>query len=76
VVPVDGGYRIESPCCSRNVDPKGAVIDIALIEFAAGYWRLYRRTQDRASWLLHASFTRLPQLLDVLNADTDREFWQ
>ena len=25
------GYRIESPCCSRNVDPQGGVIDIALL---------------------------------------------
>ncbi len=25
------GYRIESPCCSRNVDPDGGVIDIALL---------------------------------------------
>jgi hypothetical protein len=23
------GFRIESPCCSRNVDPGGGVIDIA-----------------------------------------------
>ena len=26
-----GSYRIESPCCSRNVDPDGGVIDIALL---------------------------------------------
>lgn len=31
VICEDSGYRIESPCCSRNVDPAGGVIDIALL---------------------------------------------
>lgn len=25
------GFRVESPCCSRNVEPDGGVIDIALL---------------------------------------------
>ncbi len=25
------GFRIESPCCSRNIEPNGGVIDIALL---------------------------------------------
>lgn len=31
VWPHGDGYRVESPCCSRNVDPTGGLIDIALL---------------------------------------------
>ena len=26
-----GGYQIESPCCSRNIDRDGGVVDVALL---------------------------------------------
>jgi hypothetical protein len=31
------GYRIESPCCSRNVEPAGGIIDIALLKYLNGH---------------------------------------
>ena len=33
------GYRIESPCCSRNVEPSGGIIDIALLKYLDGHGR-------------------------------------
>jgi hypothetical protein len=36
VEPVAGGYRIVSPCCSRNIDQAVGLIDIARIEWEAG----------------------------------------
>lgn len=45
VHPVPGGYRIESACCSRNIDPEGGIVDIALLLFdeARGEWDMFRR---------------------------------
>jgi hypothetical protein len=78
VVPVAGGYRIESPCCSRNVDPEGGVIDVALLLYSGqlGHWRLFRKDHVRGSWEFHSTHARLHELLDGLNADVDRAFWQ
>jgi hypothetical protein len=28
---VTSGYRVESPCCSRNIDREGGVVDVALL---------------------------------------------
>jgi hypothetical protein len=78
VVPVDGGYRIESPCCSRNIDPDGGIIDVALLLYADryGHWRLFRKDHERKSWEFHSTYLRLHELLDGLNTDVDRTFWQ
>ncbi|MDZ5649922.1 hypothetical protein [Nitrospirillum sp. BR 11828] len=76
VVPAAGGYRIESPCCSRNVDREGGVVDVALIQFSQGTWRLYRKDHVQGVWELHGAFGRLGELLDLLNVDADRQFWQ
>ncbi|MEA1675932.1 hypothetical protein [Nitrospirillum sp. BR 11163] len=76
VVPVQGGYRVESPCCSRNVDRDGGIIDVALIRFSQGAWRLYRKDHARDTWDPHGVFGRLGDLLDLLNVDADRQFWQ
>ncbi|MBB6254464.1 hypothetical protein [Nitrospirillum iridis] len=76
VLPAAHGYRIESPCCSRNIDATGGVIDVALIEYRQDGWRLYRRDHGRAAWELHGSYGRLRDLLDLLNTDADRLFWQ
>jgi hypothetical protein len=35
------GWVITSPCCSRNIDPTGGVIDIAWVEPVEGAWALY-----------------------------------
>ncbi len=78
VIAIAEGYRIESPCCSRNVDPQGGIIDVALLIYApeAPSWHLYRKEHGANQWLLEASFGRLVELLDRLREDPDRRFWQ
>lgn len=78
VVPVEGGYRIESACCSRNIDPEGGVVDIALILFAPADapWQLFRRNHDVKEWELHSTYERIFDLLNELNTDDGRQFWQ
>ncbi len=78
VAAVAGGYRIESPCCSRNIDADGGVVDIALLIFDTGRaaWQLFRKDHIRRAWEFHSSYARLIELLDELNADPEREFWQ
>ncbi len=72
------GYRIQSPCCSRNIDPDGGVIDIALLLFdeRKGNWRLLRKDHAIGVWELDSEFQRLAELLAHLNEDADRRFWQ
>lgn len=78
IVGVSGGYRIQAPCCSRNVDPDGGVVDVALMLFDGlhGEWRLFAKDHTRHSWEPHSTYSRLRELLDGLNADPDRAFWQ
>jgi hypothetical protein len=76
VEPVSGGYRIISPCCSRNIDQSGGLIEIARIECAAGEWRLFSRDHARKSWVMRMQANRLDRLMDYLNADAGRVFWQ
>jgi hypothetical protein len=75
---VDGGYRIESPCCSRNIDPDGGIVDVALLQYEAGAtpWRLYSKQHRTHQWTLHGLYERLDDLLEQLNADPQRLFWQ
>ncbi|MEJ1964576.1 MAG: DUF3024 domain-containing protein [Gammaproteobacteria bacterium] len=76
---VENGYLIESPCCSRRIDPEGGVVDVALLQYTAQEsqpWKLYRKVHDLAAWELHARFERLQTLLAVLNDDPHRLFWQ
>lgn len=78
VRPVDGGYLIVSPCCSRNADPDGDIVDIALLLHRPGElpWHLYRKDHGNRQWCLHARNDRLAELLDDLNDDPQRLFWQ
>ena len=78
VAPVNGGYHIASPCCSRNIDPDGGIVDVALLLFdsAAGGWQLFRKDHASDNWALHSLHPRLPGLLELLNSDPDRSFWQ
>ena len=78
VLPVAGGYRVVSPCCSRNVDAEGGEIDIAWIEYQAGSgaWRLHCKDHPHGEWALHTEGLRLQDLLQVLNEDSERVFWQ
>jgi len=75
VIADDGGYRIECPCCSRNVDHEGGVIDIARLAYVASLWRLYRKDHKLNTWHLHAETATLQAALDILLPDTDRVFW-
>ena len=47
------GYRIESPCCSRNVEPAGGIIDIALLKYLNGHGK---KTAIDGEILRHARF--------------------
>ena len=73
-----GGYRIESPCCSRNIDSEGGVVDVALLLHDAdgARWQLFRRDHENGQWLLDGTHERLPAALERLNSDPDRCFWQ
>lgn len=78
VVPIINGYRIESPCCSRNVDAEGGVIDVALILYDAEEtrWRLLRKDHANNVWIHDSAFHRLDVLLRRLSEDPERSFWQ
>ncbi|CAG0950513.1 hypothetical protein MTYP_00164 [Methylophilaceae bacterium] len=77
VLPDMDGYLVRSPCCSRNVDQDGGVIDIARIEFQEGnFWRLYQKDDEKQRWRAHSEYLSLPVLLARLVADPKREFWR
>lgn len=76
VVPDNGGYRIESPCCSRNLEPSGGVIDIARLEFVAEIcWRLFNKDHPSGQWRLYGAYATLPAALTPINDDPQRLFW-
>jgi hypothetical protein len=71
------GLVVESPCCSRRVDPGGGVVDVALVQhLRAGAWRLYSKDHSTATWKLHSLHERLAELLEPLRDDPERVFWQ
>ena len=78
VIPATNGYRVVSPCCSRTVDPGGGLIDIALIEFnePTKQWKLFNKLHERNEWQLHLRTDKLRALIDCLNEDSARLFWQ
>jgi len=76
---VSRGYLIKSPCCSRNIDAEGGIVDIALLLYAQQDrppWRLYNKEHSRQEWRLQAQYTGLRELLEDLNADPRRLYWQ
>lgn len=77
VEPEENGYRITSPCCSRNIDPSGGCIDIARLEYDELFdrWILYSKDHARGIWVWQAE-GRLHHLMVLLNADPQRTFWQ
>jgi hypothetical protein len=78
VAETEGGYRIESPCCSRNIDRSGGVIDVALLLHDAeqARWQLFRKDHASRVWVLDGDYDLLVQLLTRLSADPERIFWQ
>ncbi|MBY0579634.1 MAG: DUF3024 domain-containing protein [Burkholderiales bacterium] len=75
---IPNGYEIRSPCCSRNIDKSGGMIDIARIEFVPQKrtWRLYSKEHEGGIWRFHAEYPNLPELLKAINEDPERRFWQ
>ncbi|MGY8683664.1 hypothetical protein Q2941_38690 [Bradyrhizobium sp. UFLA05-153] len=75
---VAGGYLIESPCCSRNIDVRGGIIDVAMLHHdrASASWQLFRKDHKQGVWKLHSTHQRLASVTDLLNADPERAFWQ
>jgi hypothetical protein len=73
-----GGYHVKSPCCSRNIDREGGVIDVALLrhDAASGTWRLFWKDHGKGLWQLHSMHPRLMAAIEQLNADPERTFWQ
>jgi len=72
------GYLITSPCCSRNIDPDGGIVDIAQLEFMAGTqsWRLYYKDHKTGQWMAYSDYAALPPILSLLRDDPERRFWQ
>jgi len=70
-----GGWVISSPCCSRNIDPHGGVIDIAWVEPVEDAWALYFKDHVHDRWVLHDESRHLQALLDEICADPMRVFW-
>lgn len=73
-----GGYHISSPCCSRNIDPEGGIVDVALLihEVDTGRWQLYAREHAARRWGLHSIHEKLSDALEEINLDPERVFWQ
>lgn len=72
----DDGFRVQSPCCSRNVDPQGGLIDIALLQpMVGGHWCLSSRDHAAGVWVPQLQDQPLEVLLEALCVDTERVFW-
>ena len=69
------GWRIVSPCCSRNIDAQGGLIDIAWLRSEPPIWRLYARDHAHGIWVEHERSGQLLELLDVICLDPQRVFW-
>lgn len=78
VLSTDDGYLVRSACCSRNIDPDGGVIDIALLSWSENPrgWTLSRKDHAAQGWITDSRFARLSELFERLNSDPDRVFWQ
>ena len=69
-------FRVEAPCCSRNVDRDGGVIDIALLTPEAdGSWSLAVRDHAARVWVPYADGLSLGEALDTVCVDAERKFW-
>jgi hypothetical protein len=69
-------FRIQSPNCSRNVDPRGGLIDIALlVPHGGNRWCLCSRDHAAAAWVPRLQNAALDDALDALCIDQGRQFW-
>ncbi len=73
---LDDGYRIQSPCCSRNIDASGGMIDIAWLQLSPmpQLWRLHSKNHQARAWELQCE-GRLHELLALLILDPQRIYW-
>ncbi|OIQ70867.1 hypothetical protein GALL_475210 [mine drainage metagenome] len=70
------GFRIQSPCCSHNVDPHGGLIDIALlVPQPQGRWSLCARDHASSTWVPRLENGSLDAMLNALCTDSQRQFW-
>jgi hypothetical protein len=78
VIAAAGGYVILSPCCSRTIDNAGGIIEIARIEYDEHFslWKLFSKDHVRSEWCMRHSGQRLRQVMEKLNQDPERFFWQ
>jgi hypothetical protein len=76
VVQEGDAFRIQSPNCSRKVDPRGGVIDIALlVPHKGSRWCLCARNHAEGAWVPQLQNAALDDALDALCADPDRQYW-
>jgi hypothetical protein len=69
-------FRIEAPCCSRNVDPDGGVIPVARLTPAPdGSWSLQLHDHAAGQWRPYAEPMSLGEALDTVCVDAERKFW-
>ncbi|WP_177198538.1 hypothetical protein [Novosphingobium sp. CF614] len=78
VSPVESGYLVRSPCCSRNIDPGGGEIDVAWLDWneRQRQWTLLRKDHKADCWIEDSRYARLGELLMRLNGDPQKVFWQ
>ncbi|MGC3962846.1 MAG: hypothetical protein QM803_05800 [Rhodocyclaceae bacterium] len=70
-----GGWLVTCPCCSRNVNPQGGVIDIALLMRDTKSWLLFAKQHPDGRWQLKYVDEDLDAVLDMLCHDPLRVFW-
>jgi len=78
ITPTKNGYLIQSPCCSRSISPDGHLIDIGLIQYDdfSATWKLFSMDHAENKWCLRHCTETLTPLLEYLNADPSKAFWQ
>lgn len=72
----DGGWRVFSPNCSRHVDREGGEIPIAWFQpDGCGRWRVHAHDHATGQWLCKAHGLTLPDALQQVCSDPQREYW-
>lgn len=69
------GWAIESPNCSRHVDPTGGPIVIAWFEPQGSLWALYARHHRLQQWQQIGSGLTLTEALAQVCQDPLGKFW-
>ena len=61
-----------------HIEADGGVIDIARLEFRQdrNNWWLYHKDHEIGHWIMEGEFPTLPAVLELLNQDPNRRFWQ